>query len=229
MLTVHTIEYFSHTCNLYYRIFLSSSQCTLWKFPSCLQSTFYRISHHADNPHFIEYPIMRTIHTLSNIPSCLHSTLIENFSVKFTVHTIGYSHHVYSSPYWTSHHAYSPHYRIFLSCLQFTLPNIPIKCTMHSIECSIMLANHTMKWHYHTFNSHYRIFPSYLQFTLSNNPSYLQFTPSNIPIIFAVHSIECSIMLALHTIDRNIALSSSPQATSPLPSTQEIIQSPSTK
>ena len=217
ILAIRTIEYFYQAHNAHYRILPSCPQFTLWKFPSCLQSTLSRISHHADNPHFIKYPIMLTIHTYRKNFGQVHSAHYRIF------------HHAYSSPYWTSHHAYSPHYRIFLSCLQFTLPNIPIKCTIHSIECSIMLANHTMKWHYHTFNSHYRILLSYLQFTLSNNPSYLQFTPSNIPIIFAVHTIECSIMLALHTIDRNIALSSSPQATSPLPSTQEIIQSPSTK
>jgi hypothetical protein len=156
MLTVHTIEYFSHTCNLYYRIFLSSSQCTLSNTP--IMPTV----------HTMEIPIMITIHTLSNIPSCWQSTL-----------------------YQISHHAYTPHLsKIFRSSSQCTPSDIPIMSTVHPTEHPIMLTVHTIEYFYHACSSHYRIFLSSVQSTVSNVPSCLPITPWNGTIIPSIRIIE---------------------------------------
>ena len=47
------------------------------------------------------------------------------------VHTFDYSYHTCNSPYRMMHHARSSHFRILLSCLQFTPSNNPIMLALH--------------------------------------------------------------------------------------------------
>ena len=167
MLVIHTIEYSYHAYSSHYRIFLSYLQSVLSnifikltmhtiEYSHHAYSSHYGNSHHDYNPHFIEYPIMLTIHTYRKIFGQVHSA----------------------------------HYRIFPSCLQFTLLNIPscLQSTLSNI--SIMLAVHITEYSYQVYNPQYRMFHHACQSHHEMTLSYLQFALSNISIILAVHTIK---------------------------------------